>query len=88
MDRFESDIFLPYMRDVMRCEQSMLGLNQMWRMIESSARMNCTAEAQTILPTMAATRSNLDKLEQELVAAWPAKKSPMCWTRSAPRRST
>ncbi|QAU33139.1 chemotaxis protein CheW [Janthinobacterium sp. 17J80-10] len=74
MDSFQSDIFLPYMRDVMRCEQSMQGLNQMWRMIESTARMNCTAEAQTILPTMAATRSSLDKLEQELVACLAGEK--------------
>lgn len=74
MDMFQSDVFLPYMRDVMRCEQSMQGLNQLWRMIESTARMNCPAEAQTILPTMAATRDNLNRLEQELIASLASEK--------------
>jgi chemotaxis signal transduction protein len=61
------DTFLPYMRDVVRCEQSLRELNQMWRMIEASAKMNCPVEAKTILPTMAATRSGFNRLEQELV---------------------
>ena len=61
------DTFLPYMRDVIRCEQSLHELNLMWRMIESSAKMNCPVEARTILPTMAATRSGFQRLEQELV---------------------
>ena len=51
------DRFLPYMRDVVRCEQSLRELNTMWRMIESAAKMNCPVEAKTILPTMAATRA-------------------------------
>ena len=29
------DTFLPYMRDVVRCEQSLRELNMMWRMIET-----------------------------------------------------
>lgn len=63
------DSFLPYMRDVIRCEQSLRELNLMWRMIESAAKMNCPVEAKTILPTMAATREGFDNLEQELVAS-------------------
>ncbi len=63
------DTFLPYMRDVIRCEQSLRELNLMWRMIESSAKMNCPVEAKTILPTMAATREGFNRLEQELVAS-------------------
>lgn len=63
------DQFLPYMRDVIRCEQSLRELSLMWRMIESSAKMNCPVEAKTILPTMAATREGFDRLEQELVAS-------------------
>jgi chemotaxis signal transduction protein len=63
------DSFLPYMRDVIRCEQSLRELNLMWRMIESSAKMNCPQEASTILPTMAATREGFDHLEQELVTS-------------------
>lgn len=64
---FQIDSFLPYMRDVIRCEQSLHELSLMWRMIEASAKMNCPAEAKGILPTMAATRSGFDRLEQELV---------------------
>ncbi|EGI76936.1 chemotaxis protein CheW [Hylemonella gracilis] len=65
--KLQTDIYLPYMRDVARCEQSLRELNQMWRMIESSAKMNCPREAQTILPIMAATRAGFGRLEQELV---------------------
>ena len=63
------DTFLPYMRDVVRCEQALHELNLMWRMIESAAKMNCPQEAQTILPTMAATRNGFTRLEQELVTS-------------------
>lgn len=63
------DTFLPYMRDVVRCEQSLHELNLMWRMIESSAKMNCPVEAKSILPTMAATRAGFKRLEQELVSS-------------------
>ena len=55
------DTFLPYMRDVVRCEQSLRELNLMWRMIEASAKMNCPAEASAILPTMAATRAGFNR---------------------------
>lgn len=63
------DTFLPYMRDVVRCEQALHELNLMWRMIESAAKMNCPEEAQTILPTMAATRNGFTRLEQDLVTS-------------------
>ncbi|MDD2729685.1 chemotaxis protein CheW [Malikia sp.] len=63
------DTFLPYMRDVVRCEQSLHELHLMWRMIESSAKMNCPVEARSILPTMAATRAGFKRLERELVAS-------------------
>lgn len=62
-----SDTFLPFMRDVARCEQSLGELNVMWRMIESSARMNCPVEAAPILPTITATRDGFKNLERELV---------------------
>ncbi|MBC7203326.1 MAG: cache domain-containing protein, partial [Pusillimonas sp.] len=61
------DTFLPYMRDVIRCERSLHELNLMWHIIESSAKMNCPVEAKAILPTMAATRAGFNKLENELV---------------------
>ncbi len=62
-----ADIYLPFMRDVARCEQSLGELNVMWRMIEASARMNCAEEAAPILPTIAATRDGFKALERELV---------------------
>ena len=63
------DTFLPYMRDVTRCEQSLRELNLMWRMIESSAKMNCPVESKLILPTMAAARAGFNRLEEELVTS-------------------
>lgn len=62
-----TETFLPYMRDVTRCEQSLQELNVMWRMIEASAKMNCPSESKNLLPTIAATRSGFSKLEQELI---------------------
>jgi len=67
INSIQTDIFLPYMRDVIRCEQSLHELNLMWRIIESSAKMNCPLEAKSILPSMAATRSGFNRLEKELV---------------------
>jgi chemotaxis signal transduction protein len=61
------DSFIPFMQDVVRCEQSLHELNFMWRVIESSAKMNCPVEARAILPTMAATREGFNRLETELV---------------------
>lgn len=40
----KNDVSLPYMRDVVRSEQSLRELNLMWCMIESSAKMNYLAE--------------------------------------------
>lgn len=68
------ETFLPYMRDVVRCEAALHELNLMWRLIESSAKMNCPQEAQAILPTMAATRSGFNRLEQELVSSLVSEK--------------
>lgn len=63
------DTYLPYMRDVEKCEKSLHELNLMWHIIESSAKMNCPVEAGAILPTIAATRNGFGRLEQELVAS-------------------
>ena len=62
-----TDAFIPYMRNVTRCETSLRELNLMWRLIESSAKMNCPQEAHAILPMMSATRSGFEQLEQDLV---------------------
>ena len=61
------DTFIPYMRDVARCERSLHELNLMWRLIESSAKMNCAEEAHSMLPMMAATREGFQRLEKDLV---------------------
>ena len=61
------DTFLPFMRDVVRCENSLRELNLMWRLIEASAKMNCPEEAHSILPMMAATREGFTRLEGDLV---------------------
>lgn len=61
------ETFLPYMRDVGKCEQSLHELNLNWRMIESAAKLNCPQESQAILPAMAATRATFRQLEEELV---------------------
>jgi chemotaxis signal transduction protein len=61
------DTFLPYMRNVVRSEDSLRELNLMWRLIEASAKMNCPEEAHSILPMMAATREGFQRLEGDLV---------------------
>lgn len=66
-DALQTDAFIPYMRQVARCETSLQELNLMWRLIESSAKMNCPQEAQALLPMMAATRAGFEQLERELV---------------------
>lgn len=63
----DSDAFIPYMRKVARCEDSLRELRLTWRLIESSARMNCPDEAHSILPMMAATREGFQRLEADLV---------------------
>ncbi|MGV7210825.1 chemotaxis protein CheW [Oxalobacteraceae bacterium A2-2] len=64
----QADQFLPYLPEVARCEQSLHELNQMWQLIEASARMNCPNEARLLLPAMAATRTAFGQLEKDLVA--------------------
>lgn len=59
--------FLPYMQDVTRCAQSLQELNQMWNLIEASAKMNCPTESRNLLPTITATRHGFSRLEKELI---------------------
>ncbi len=68
------DVFLPHMPDVSKCERSLHELNLMWRMIESSAKMNCPVEAKSILPTVSAARAGFAQLEAELVRSLSAEK--------------
>ncbi len=62
------DTFLPHMPDVGRCQAALHELHHTWRLIEASARMNCPAEARTLLPAVVSTRTNLGQLEEALVA--------------------
>jgi chemotaxis signal transduction protein len=64
----QPETFLPYMPDVARCELALQEINQMWRLIEASAKMNCPAEARLLLPAMMTTRTGFAHLEQALVA--------------------
>lgn len=61
------DNFLPYMRDVVRCETSLRELNLMWRVIEAMAEMNCGDDANGLLPMIAATRQGFERLERDLI---------------------
>ena len=69
LSRTEVETLLPYMRDVTRCEMSLRELNLMWSLIEASAKMNCPQDARTILPTMAATRTQFGQMERDLVSS-------------------
>lgn len=62
-------MFMPFMRNVARCESSLRELNLMWRLIEASAKMNCPQEAHSILPMVAATREGFQRLEGDLVTS-------------------
>ena len=78
-----TETFLPYMRDVARCEQSLQELNLMWRIIEASAKMNCPSEAKSILPTMAATRSGVGGMTGRPSVKPRSKKSSIAETSSS-----
>ena len=69
IEAWQIDGFLPHMRAVTRCDQSLRELNATWRMIESSAKINCAREARSILPMMSATRQGFERLEGELVSS-------------------
>ena len=61
------DTFLPCVRDVTRCEQSLRELNLMWRMVGSAAKINGPIKAKIIWPTVAVTREACHRLKQDLV---------------------
>lgn len=64
----QTEELLSYMPGVAKCERALRELNFAWRLIESTAKMVCPAEAKTILPTMQATRDGFNKLEKQLIA--------------------
>lgn len=58
---------LSYMPGVAKWEQTLRELRLAWRLIESTARMVCPVEAETILPTVRTTREGFNVLETQLV---------------------
>lgn len=61
------DCFIPYMRDVTRCERALHALSLTWQLIESSAKINCQDEAHHVLTMMSSTRQGFERLEVSLV---------------------
>src|SRR5574344_2624114 len=61
------DTLVVFMRGVLRWESALRELNLMWRLIESSAKMNCPQEARALLPMLQTTREGLQRLEVDLV---------------------
>ena len=62
------DTFLPCMPDVARWERGLHELNQVWHLIEASAKMNCPREARLLLPSIVATRTGFAQLQRDLIA--------------------
>ncbi|WP_232418004.1 chemotaxis protein CheW [Methyloversatilis thermotolerans] len=67
-----TETLLPHMRGVLACERELAELRLTWRLIETTAKMVCPAEAKTILPAMASTREAFGQLESDLVRALAA----------------
>ncbi|MDR9850772.1 chemotaxis protein CheW [Herbaspirillum huttiense] len=59
--------FLPQMSGVVECERNLRELSIAWRLIESTAKMVCPAEAKSILPTIKVTRDGFNQLEKSLI---------------------
>lgn len=68
------DTFLPFMRDVDRCQRALNELALAWRMIEASTRMNCPEDGALIIPTIEDARRHFDELEQQLIVSLVAEK--------------
>jgi chemotaxis signal transduction protein len=64
---FHLHAFLPSMHDVVRCDQLLGDLSLMWRMIESSAKLNCQQESAGVLPMIGTVRDGFEHLKRDLV---------------------
>ncbi|BEV16988.1 chemotaxis protein CheW [Herbaspirillum sp. DW155] len=60
--------FLRYMPAIVDCERALRELSIAWRLIESTTKMVCPAEAKSILPTIKVTREGFNQLEKQLIA--------------------
>ncbi|HEY5801119.1 MAG TPA: chemotaxis protein CheW, partial [Burkholderiaceae bacterium] len=60
--------FLPYMPDVARTMAALQELHQLWSLIDASAKIHCPAQARSLLPAIASTRTGFAHLEQALVS--------------------
>jgi chemotaxis signal transduction protein len=65
----DSDDGLLHMPRVAKWQRTLRELDMNWRLIESTARMVCPAEAKSILPTVRATREGFSALETQLLTS-------------------
>jgi chemotaxis signal transduction protein len=73
-DMADFNTLLSYMPDVGQCARALVDLNATWRMIEASARLQCSDDTALILPTLGAARSGFSALEESLVKSLVAEK--------------
>ncbi|ALU90798.1 Methyl-accepting chemotaxis protein [Herbaspirillum rubrisubalbicans M1] len=64
----QSQHFLRHMPAIVDCERALRELSGAWRLIESTTKMVCPAEAKSILPTIKITREGFNQLEKRLIA--------------------
>jgi chemotaxis signal transduction protein len=67
MSELHVEEFISYMPSIAKCVRTLRELNSSWRLIESTAKMVCPVEAETILPAMKSTRDGFGRLEEELI---------------------
>lgn len=60
--------FLRHMPAIVDCERALQELSIAWRLIESTTKMVCPAEAKSILPTIKITREGFNQLEKQLIS--------------------
>lgn len=62
-----TDLLLPHLRELGRNAADLREIRLMWRLIESSARMQTSAKSRALVPMLTQTRQGLEQLEQGLV---------------------
>lgn len=60
-------MMIDQMKEVLRCQQSLDGLDLTWEFISATTQMMCPQEAVTILPTMQRTQEGFSALERKLI---------------------
>ncbi len=65
----ELDDLLPHMRHVLAAERELHEQKMMWSMIEAASAIGCPGHADSLMPTLTATREHFAELQQRLVGA-------------------